>query len=175
MIERVIRVFRLDPTVFREVAEDQNAMTEAAIVVVVVTLLSAIGGAVGALIGGASIGGVIVGFIAAWILGVLFNWILWAVVTYFVGTTLFQGKTDIPEMMRVLGYANAPSLLGILGIIPCLGWIAGLIGLALSLIAAVIAIREAMEFDTTKAIVTAVIGWIIIIILGAIRVAVLGV
>jgi hypothetical protein len=175
MIERVIRVFRLDFTVFREVAEDQNAMTEAAIIVVVVTLLSALGSAIGALISGASFGAAIVGFIAAWIFGILFNWILWAVVTYFIGTTLFQGKTDIPEMMRVLGYANAPLLLGIFGIIPCLGWIASLVGWVLSLIAAVMAIREGMEFDTTKAIITAVIGWIIVIIFGGIRVAVLGV
>jgi hypothetical protein len=175
MVERITRVFRLDFTVFREVAEDQNAMTDAAIIVVVVTFLSALGSAVGALIGGAGFGGVVVGFVAAWIFGILFNWILWSVVTYFIGTALFQGKTDVQEMMRVLGYANAPLLLGIFGIIPCLGWIASLAGWVLSLIAAVMAIREAMEFDTTKAIVTAVIGWIIVIIFGGIRIAILGV
>ncbi len=175
MVDRVIRVFRLDPTVFREIADDQNAMSEAAIVVVIVTLLSALGSAIGALISGTGFGGVIVGFIVAWIFGILFSWILWAIVTYYVGTALFHGRTDIPEMMRVLGYANAPSLLGIFGIIPCLGWIASLIGLVLSLIAAVIAIREAMEFDTGNAIITAVIGWIIVLILGGIRVALLGV
>jgi hypothetical protein len=175
MVDRIMRVFRLDASVFREIADDQNAMTEAAIIVVVVTLLSALGGAVGALIGGASAGRAIVGFIVAWILGILFNWILWAIITYFVGTTLFQGKTDIPEMMRVLGYANAPGLLGIFGIIPCLGWIAALVGLVLSLIAAILAIREAMEFDTGKAVVTAIVGWIIIIILLIVRGTLLGV
>ena len=74
---------------------------------------------------------------------------------------LFKGKTDIPEMMRVLGYANAPNLLGVFGIIPCLGWIAALVGAVLSLIAGVIAVREAMEFDTIKAIITVAIAWIV--------------
>ncbi len=47
--------------------------------------------------------------------GILLSWILWAVLTYAVGVFLFKGKTDIPEMMRVLGYANAPNLLGVFG------------------------------------------------------------
>jgi hypothetical protein len=175
MVERIPRVFRLDFTVFRDIAVDENALTEAAIIVVVVTLLSALGGAVGALIAGVGFGSVFVGFIAAWIFGILFSWVLWAVVTYFVGTMLFQGKTDIPEMLRVLGYADAPLLLGVFGVIPCVGWIASLVGAILALIAGVFAIREAMEFDTSKAIVTAVIGWIIVLILGGIRVAILGV
>jgi hypothetical protein len=83
-------------------------------------------------------------------------------------------------MMRVLGYANAPRLLGIFGIIPCLGWIASLIGSILALIAGFIAIREAMEFDTGKAVITVLIGWVItvaitivvgIVILGGMGVA----
>ena len=91
----------------------------------------------------------------------MIGWIGWAILTYFVGTLLFKGQTDIPEMMRVLGYASAPRLLGIFGVIPCLGWIASLIGAILALIAGVIAIREAMEFDTGKAVITVIISWVI--------------
>jgi hypothetical protein len=156
-----MRVFRLDASVFREVAEDQNALTEAAIIVVVVTFLSSIGTAIGALIGDVGFGSAIVSFFVNWIVAVLIGWIGWALLTYFIGTALFQGRTDIPEMMRVLGYASAPRLLGILGIIPCLGWIAALIGAILALIAGVIAIREAMEFDTGKAVITVLISWVI--------------
>jgi uncharacterized membrane protein len=62
-------------------------------------------------------------------------------------------------MMRVLGYATAPRLLGLLGFIPCIGWIFPIAGWILALIAGVIAIREAMDFDTGNAIITVVISW----------------
>jgi hypothetical protein len=107
--------------------------------------------------------------------GILLGWILWAVLTYFVGTMLFQGRTDISEMMRVLGFASAPRLLGIFAIIPCLGWLAALIGWILSLIAGVIAVREAMEFDTGKAIITVVISWVITLVISLIVGGILGV
>lgn len=154
MIDRILRAIRLDATVFREIAEDQNATTEAVIIVVVVTLLSSLGTAIGS-------GNFFVNFIVSWIVGILIGWLGWAALTYFIGTALFQGDTDIPEMMRVLGYATAPRLLGIFGIIPCLGWIASLIGAILAFIAGFIAVREAMEFDTGKAIITVLISWVI--------------
>jgi uncharacterized membrane protein len=176
MIDRIMRAIRLDWTVFREIAEDQNAMTEAAIIVVIVTFMSGIGTFIGALIGDATFGSALGSFFYTWLIsGILLGWILWAVLTYFVGTMLFQGKTDIPEMMRVLGYANAPNLLGIFGFIPCVGWLIALIGSILALIAGVIAIREAMEFDTTKAIITVVVSWVIAFIVALIFSAILGV
>ena len=176
MIDRIMRAIRLDWTVFREIAEDQNAMTEAAIIVAVVTFLSGIGTFIGSLIADVGFGSALLGFLSTWLIsGILLGWILWAVLTYFVGTMLFQGKTDIPEMMRVLGYANAPNLLGIFGFIPCVGWLIALAGAILSLIAGVIAVREAMEFDTTKAIITVVISWVIAFIISLIIGGILGV
>jgi hypothetical protein len=82
------------------------------------------------------------------------------VVAYFVGTTFFGGKSSITEMLRTFGYANAPRLLGLFAFIPCFGWIFVLLGGILSLIAGIIAIRESMEFDMDKAVITAIIGFI---------------
>ncbi len=176
MVDRIMRAIRLDFTVFREIAEDQAAMTEAAIIVAIVSLMSAIGTFIGSLITDAGFGSALLGFFYTWLIsGILLNWIFWAVLTYFVGTTLFQGRTDIPEMMRVLGYANAPNLLGIFGFIPCVGWLIALVGWILSLIAGVIAIREAMEFDSGKAIITVVISWVIQLVIALILGSILGV
>ena len=157
MIDRIVRAIRLDWTVFGEIAKDRDALKEAAIIVAIVTFLSAIGTGIGA----ASLSA----FVVAWILGILVGWIGWAIITYFVGTALFKGETDIPEMLRVLGYASAPNLLGLLSFIPCVGWIFPLIGGLLALVAGVIAIREAMDFDTSNAIVTVIIGWIIVMMI----------
>ena len=154
MIDRILRAIRLDPNVYREIAEDENALTEAAIIVIVVTFLSALGTAIAS-------EGFLGPLLINWLMSVVVGWIGWAVLTYFVGANLFGGRSSVPEMLRVLGYATAPRLLGILGFIPCLGWLASLIGAILALIAGVIAVRESMEFDTGKAVLTVVIAWAI--------------
>ena len=160
MIERIVRAIRLDWTVFSEIAKDRDALKEAAIIVAVVTFLSAIGTGITARSFGV--------FLGAWIVGIAVGWIGWAIVTYFVGTTMFKGQTDIPEMLRVLGYASAPNLLGLLSFVPCVGRLFPLVGGLLALVAGVIAIREAMDFDTSNAIVTVIIGWIIVMVFQAV-------
>ena len=157
MIERIVRAIRLDWTVFGEIARDRNALKEAAIIVAIVTFLSALGTGIAAKSFGV--------FFGAWLAAILVGWIGWAIVTYFVGTTLFKGQTNIPEMLRVLGYASAPLLLGLLRVIPCVGWAFPLIGGLLALVAGVLAIREAMDLNTSDAIVTVIIGWIIIMVI----------
>lgn len=153
MIERIVRAIRLDWTVFREIAKDPKAMKEAAIIVTIVTFLSAVG------IGLAKQS--FVSFALDWLIAILIGWIGWAVLTYLVGTAIFKGDADIPEMMRVLGYANAPLLLGLFSFIPCVGWLFPIAGGILALVAGVLAVREAMDLDTGNAIVTVVISWII--------------
>lgn len=176
MVDRIVRAIRLDWTVFREIAEDEDAMKEAAIIVVVVTFLSAIGSATGLLMARAGIGAAFLGFLNEWLIsGILIGWIGWAILTYFVGSLLFSGKSNIPEMMRVLGYASAPRLLGLFGFIPCVGWIIALAGWLLSLIAGFLAVREAMEFETVEAIVSVVISWVIAFVITVIIGLILGV
>jgi hypothetical protein len=156
MIERIVRAIRLDWTVFREIAQDRDAMKEAAIIVVIVSFLSAVG------IGLAKHS--FVSFILDWLIAILIGWIGWAVITYLVGTSVFKAETEVPEMMRVLGYANAPYLLGLFGFIPCVGWLFPIAGGILALVAGVLAVREAMDLDTGNAIVTVVISWVIAIV-----------
>jgi len=160
MISRIIRAIRLDWTVFREIAQDREAMTEAAIIVVIVTFLSALGSGIAARS--------ITSFFVTWLVGILVGWIGWAVITYLTGTLLFKGETDIPEMMRVLGYANAPYLLGLFGFIPCVGWLFPVVGWLLALIAGVLAVREALDLDTGNAIITVLISWIVSIAIQAV-------
>jgi Uncharacterized protein conserved in archaea len=50
------------------------------------------------------------------------RWVVWSAVTYWIETSLFEGKADLGEMLRVVGFAQAPL---ILAIIPCLGWLVG--------------------------------------------------
>ena len=153
MIDRIVRAIRLDWTVFGEIARDREAMKEAAIIVLAVSLLSAIGSGIA--------DGSVASFVGTLLVAVAVGWILWAVITYFVGTTFLGGKTNIPEMLRVLGYANAPHLLGLFRFIPCIGPLLPWVGWLLALVAGILAVREAMDLTTDKAIITVFVSWLI--------------
>jgi hypothetical protein len=164
-LDRIIGVFKLDSSVFAEIEHDQTATNQAAIIVAIVAVLSAIGSGISSAIGGG--GGVLGGVLFA-LIWTFIGWIIWSAVTYFVGTSLFQGDADMGEMMRVIGYAYAPQMLGI---IPCIG---SLIGGIWSLIASFVAVKEGLDFDTGKAIATVVIGWLLVFILNLVIGSILG-
>lgn len=153
--ERVLRIIKLDKTVFTEVEHDESATAEALIIVLVTGFLSAIGQGI------SSDTGFFGAFIGSFISSILISWILWSLLTLWIGTNVFGGEADLGEMLRVIGYATAPRLLGFFSFIPCVGWIVALAGAILSLVAAFFAIREGLDLDDTKAIATAIIGWVI--------------
>jgi hypothetical protein len=85
--DRVIRAAKLDAQLYEEVEADQEAMGQAMAVVV----LSAVAAGIGSL-GSGGLLGIVVGTIAA-----LVGWLVWAFLTYFIGTRLLpepQTKAD---------------------------------------------------------------------------------
>lgn len=159
MLERIERVIKLDRSVFGEIARNEALTSEAFVIVLVTSFLSALGG------GFAGRGPFFRGFFSDLISGIVVGWLLWALITLLIGTKVFNGQADYPEMLRVLGYANAPRLIGVLQIIPVIGWLFTLAGAILSLIAAFLAIREALGLDDSKTAATVVIGWLILLVL----------
>ncbi len=154
MVDRVIGVFRLDSNTFEDVEHDSSAMSQAVIIVALVALLSALGSGFSASFLGGTFGGQ---FIST-LIWTFASWIIWAVITYLVGSVLFKGQADVGEMLRVLGFAQAPRLLGI---IPCIG---GIVGAIWALIAGFIAVRQGLDLDNTKAFFTIVIGWLVVVL-----------
>jgi hypothetical protein len=154
---KAFRAAKLDVDLYEEVEADESATVEAAVVVVGASLLSGLG-----LMFTKGITALILGTILA-----LLSWVIWAFLTYFVGTRLFKGTADIVgtrlfkgtadmgEMLRVLGFAYAPRALGI---IPVVG---GIIGAIWALVAMVVAVRQGLDFDTPKAIGTVAVGFVI--------------
>ena len=77
----------------------------------------------------------------------------------------FFGGTATPgELLRTIGFAQAPGVLNILAFIPVVGGLIGIITLIWSLVAGIIAVRQALDFDTGKAILTTVIGWVFLLL-----------
>jgi hypothetical protein len=160
MFNRVTRAAMLDVGLYEEVEADTSLNQEALIVVILVSILSGIGGFLQGVLNG-DIGAALLALVVGVVLGVV-SYYIWAYVTYFVGTNLFGGTADAGELLRVLGYASGPRVLGVLGFIPCVGGLASLVGAIWALVAGVIAVREALDFDTTKAVLTVIIGWVIV-------------
>lgn len=159
MLDRILRVIKLDKSVYAEVEADQMATSQAAIVVAIVAVLSAIAGGVTTLIAGEG-GGFIGAFLGA-LIGAFVSWVVWAAVTYFVGTTLFHGEATIGEMLRVIGFAQAPLMLNALSFIPCIGAIISLAAWLFSLYTGFLAIQEGLDLDTGKTLATVAIGWVV--------------
>lgn len=163
-LDRIMGVFRLNPATFEDVEADKTATTQAALIVVVIGLLSGIGNIFTASIqNGNRVGGFFSG-----LLSVIAGWLVWSFVSWFVGTSFFGGKADIGEMLRVIGFAYSPQ---ILNIIPCIGWIIGPIW---SLIAGFIAVRQGLDLDNTKAFFTVLVGFLVYIIIFAVLGLILG-
>jgi hypothetical protein len=153
-LNRVIGVLRLDVDTYEEIEADETATTQAAIVVAIVAIIGGLlGGATSIIVGGSFIGSFLQQLLTAFI-----AWFIWSYVTYFVGTSFFNGKATSGEMLRVLGFAQAP---GILVIIPVCGWFVGWIW---TLVCTFIAIRQGLDLDNTKALVTAVIAFFVVLV-----------
>jgi len=151
IVERMIGAAMLDASVYEEVEADRSATGQAAAVVAIVAVCAAIGnyshGSKG---------------IVAAIIGAFLGWLIMSALTYIVGTKLFGGTADMGEMLRTLGFAQSPGVIAILGIIPILGRLVVFAVAIWQLVTAVVAIRQALDFDTGKAIATAVISWIVV-------------
>lgn len=164
MLDRVLRVFKLDRQVFAEVEHDESATTQAAIIVGIVAALAVVGTLLRVLFnvmrgGHAPVGAMLITIVITFVVTFV-NWALWAGITYLVGTQLFKGEATFGEMLRVIGFAYAPRMLSI---IPCVG---GVVGAIWSLIASYFAIKEGLDLDDTGTIVTIVIGWLVTVVVG---------
>ena len=152
--DRIIRACKLDVSLYEEVEADKSATLQAALVVV----LSSLAAGVGALSLGAS------NFLMAPILS-LISWYIWAYLIYIIGVKIFpetNTKADHGELLRTIGFSSAPGLIRVFGFTPDLMTITFLGGGIWMLIAMVIAVRQALDYESTwRAIGVVVIGFLV--------------
>jgi hypothetical protein len=163
VFERMIRAARLDAGFYEEIEHDPNRSREARRVVLLVAVVSGIGaGLLNAHYGleGAIPAGILRA-VALWL-----GWVAWAAVSEWLGTTLTAGEethSTFAEMLRVLAYAQTPWLLGALVFLPVVGRWLFLASAVWALLAGIVAIRQACDFSTSRAVVTVVAGWIVML------------
>lgn len=154
LVGRMIGAATLDVPTYEDVEHDETATVQAGLVVVLAAIAQGVA---------SPYSGVIYGIVSS-----LLGWMALAGLTYFIGTRLFEGTATWGELLRTLGFATAPGILHILGIIPILGWMVSLAVTIWVLTCVVVAIRQALDITTGKAVLTGLLGMIAWVIIAAV-------
>jgi hypothetical protein len=141
-VERLTGVLRLDSSAFDDVADDADALGQAAAVVglaAVARSLSAEGGP----LGGQGI---------AFMIQVAATWPITAVLIWALGNW-FGSPSDLPRMLRVIGFAMAPLILTALNVLPAefVRVAIDLLSTALLIATFVVGTRQALRAETSRA------------------------
>lgn len=155
LVDRMIRAAKLDVDLYEEVEADGEATGQAMTVVI----LSSIAAGVGTSLQG-GITGLLLGAIVA-----LIGWAIWAYLTYWIGTRLLpesQTEADFGQLLRTIGFSSSPGLIRVLGIVPGLAGPSFLVAGLWMLAAMVIAVRQALDYESTwRAVGVVLIGWVV--------------
>jgi hypothetical protein len=165
-LRRILGAFALDPVAYEDVEADEGATTQAGITVL---LSSAAAG-----IGAQGFGGQLWAVVPLTIV-TLIAWGAWALLTFEVGTRLLPGArthSDAGELLRTIGFAAAPGLLFVFGVLPGMAVPIFVMASLWMLAAMIVAVRQALDYDTTvHAVAVCIFGWglavSIVVIVGA--------
>ena len=154
LANRLLGSASLKATSYEEIESDTRATWQA----VGIVILSSLGAAVG--IGNTSGSGILALLFVA-----LATWIIWVVLTVFIGTQLLPGKqtrSNFGQVLRTTGFSAAPGIFRALGILPGIGWILFLAATIWMLFTYVVAVRQALDYTTTgRALAVCLLGWLI--------------
>ena len=168
MLERMLGAARLNVATFEDVESDKGATVQAMLVVIFVSIAGGIGGIIALGIWGLVFG----------LLGGLIQWALWALITFLISTTILktpETHADWGQLARTTGFAQTPGLFKVLVFLPGIGSIM-LPGTELPIIlsiasiwqlaAMVIAVRQALDYQSTwRTIGVVVIGFVIVAVI----------
>lgn len=139
--ERLFGTLKLDPDAFTEIEHDPSSLGQAAIVVTLAATAAGLGNAFADSGEG----------VALAIIGNLFAWAVSTAIIWLIGVAWLQHESDYPELLRTVGFATAPQALYVLATTE-IGMLAMAVGWVWSLAAYIIAVREALDVSTGRAI-----------------------
>jgi hypothetical protein len=157
-LRRLVGAAMLDASTYEEV-EAEPAATGQAFATVVLSGLAAGLGARGV---EGSVATVL--FVAS--LAIL-SWSLWAVISFEIGARLMrrvETRSDVGELLRTLGFATAPGFVLVLGLAPEMRFPVFAMTAVWLLAAMTVAVRQALDFESTwPAVAVCALGWILVI------------
>lgn len=170
VINRLVRLAKLDTTVFDEVRDDANELIPAIVIAVVSALLAGLGAfmfwkAVAAGTPGSA-------FVNQVILGAIFLAVMYGVavlVVYVVMAQLFKVQVDLQALVRTMGYAAFPLAFSLLMFIPIVWPVFAIVPLALLLVTMIYAVQSATSAESNQVVIASLIGFaVFVLVLGLI-------
>ena len=155
--QRLQKAIMLDVSFYEEVENDKKFTDQAMMTVVLVSIVQGL---------------MITGFapiaLVQGILGSLVRFIIWAFFIAFVGTRILpepETKSNTGELIRTLGFAYAPGLLVIFKVLPFISSFVDPIVVILQLAAMTIAVRQALDFNSTvRAVGVCIVAFLLMIV-----------
>ena len=144
LVDRVQGVLKLDVPTYEEIEADSTALPQAVIVVAVVSICWGIG-----LGSGGGFGALILGVFNAFLW-----WFVSSTVTFFVGTKAFGGQATWDQVLRVMGFAQAPGLVMVVALIPFVEILTTPVAVVWSLATAFVGVRQSLDLTSGKALAT---------------------
>lgn len=156
-ITRFIGALVLDPSAFEEIEADRRANMQSVLVVLMATA------AAGFAAGGLGLVG-IAGFVTGAIV-MLGGWLVWVSIIATIGTTVLAEpatKSDARELLRTLGFAAAPGVFFAFAAMRPAAPIVLVVVSAWMLAAAVLAVRQALDYrHLPRAAAVCILSWAI--------------
>jgi hypothetical protein len=160
-LQRLIGAAALDPAIYEEVEADESATIQALAVVIVSSLAAGIGAR--------GFSGNTVPNIALVSTIAVLAWAAWALVTFGIGVRLLpqpQTQSNVGELLRTIGFATAPGCLRVLGVLPGVTIPVFAVTAIWMLAAMVVAVRQALDYDSTaRAVAVCGVGWALAIVI----------
>lgn len=155
-LNRLAGAALLDANTYEDVEADASANVQALAVVVLSSLAAGFG------VSGLRDDSPLSFFVGTTMLS-LAAWATWAFVMYMVGTVVLPTKetrSDVGELLRTLGFAAAPGLLQVFGVVPGATGSVFALSIVWTLAATVVAVRQALDFTSTaRALAVCGLGW----------------
>jgi hypothetical protein len=159
LVQRLIGAAALDAAIYEEVEDDASALPQAFAIVIASSLAAGVGAS--------GLTTVTVSGILLYSAIALVSWAAWALITFEIGARLMpepQTRVDVGELLRTIGFAATPGLLRILGIMPAVAWPVFVVTSVWMLLAMIVAVRQALDYRTTRAAVAVcALGWVLAI------------
>jgi hypothetical protein len=152
--DRMIQAALFNVDIYEEVEADSGALMQAITVVVLSSVAAGF-----STVDRVGFGGLFTGTITA-----LIAWFVWAYLVYIIGAKFLpeaQTEADPGQLLRTIGFASAPGIIRVVGIIPGLGGIISFIASIWMLITMVIAVKQALDYTSiVRAVAVCIIGWL---------------
>jgi Yip1 domain len=141
---RLMGAATLDAAMYEGVEADRHATWQAMLTVILASLAAGIGA-------GGLYGASVATFLAFTLIA-LVTWVAWAVLMFHIGTRLLpEPQTDVTlgELLRTTGFAAAPGLLQVFGLLPKMAIPVFAATVVWMVAAMVIGVRHALDYDNT--------------------------